>query len=392
MRVYFQNPTQGPLITVSFEDAGDTSLAFVPAAMSCEKVAGVLVSGTGGAAGTVGGASATGGLSLAGPLALAFVLSGDSSPRAQPLRGLSRFASAVVADGEQSISDSSPVGPAAVNLPNDATEPTTATSDAAQPVDWAALLTADPRMFFERAHGQVAKWKQEILRRLDAGESPSSILAWLNAAVFPEMADIFKVNQQLPSSLSAVRHDFGHSVHDLKFVLPDLLETGDAESIGDVRLVCDTSSNLLDRIMAQLMTIFAGRVVVVRGEGMPELELKVAAAVDVDRLIAVLENLIRNAGDHPKSGEVPTVFIERKGNQLIVRDTAAGMDEATVQKIRDAVRIHDGKEVTSGDHGFGWQSIRENCDKLGIKWEIQSKEGEGTTVTLTLPDGFFVPL
>lgn len=355
--------------------------------MSCESVAAVTAT-----AGVVGAAGTAGGVGLAGPLALAASLSGDSSPRAQPLRGVSRFASAVVPDGEQATSDASPVGPAAVNLPNDATESTTATNDAAQPVDWAALLTADPRVFFERAHGQVTIWKQEILRRLNRGESPSSILAWLNAVVFPEMAEISKVNQQLPPSLSAVRHDFGHSLHDFKFVLPDLLETGDAESIGDVRLLCDVSSNLIDRIMAQLMTIFAGRVVVVRGGGMPELELKVAANVDTDSLIAVLENLIRNAGDHPKPGEIPTVSIGRKGNQLIVRDTAAGMDEATVHKIRDAVRIHDGQEVTSGDHGFGWQSIRENCDKLGIKWDIQSKLSEGTTVTLTLPDRFFVPL
>lgn len=81
MRIFFQNPTQGPLITVSFDNDGPL-LAFVPAVLSSAP-ADVAASGAAGAA-TMGGAS------LAAPLALAVMMSGDSSP--QPLQGITRFA------------------------------------------------------------------------------------------------------------------------------------------------------------------------------------------------------------------------------------------------------------------------------------------------------------
>lgn len=70
MKIVFQNPTQGPLITISFDES-DAALAFVPAAVDCAAKA---ASGTGAVASS--GIAAT-----AGPLAvLASILSGDSSP------------------------------------------------------------------------------------------------------------------------------------------------------------------------------------------------------------------------------------------------------------------------------------------------------------------------
>jgi hypothetical protein len=35
MRIFFQNPTKGPLITVSFDHDDGPLLAFVPAAVDC---------------------------------------------------------------------------------------------------------------------------------------------------------------------------------------------------------------------------------------------------------------------------------------------------------------------------------------------------------------------
>lgn len=397
LNIRFQNPMQGPLITISFGDSDGVALAFVPAALSSAPADIVATSAAvGGAAATATGASV-----VTAVVAASGFFSGDSPSRspqpevsAQPLRGLSRFSSAMAS---AQTADAAPV-PDAVALPSDPTDPVAA----ATPIDWAALLAADPVEFFRLAQAQANTWKREILRRLDNGESPTSILQWLNTIVTPESDLIFKAfkpTQRDKSSLRAVQHDLGHQLIDLKLGITYRLQEGDPESLRAVRAICATDLKLVDQMISRLMATFAGRVLVVRGHGLPEFELKLADGVDPEEVIALLENLIRNAGDHPNPGQIPAVIIEFDGNHLIVRDTAAGMDEATAQKLRDAVRIHDGKEVTketenpdTKGHGYGWQSIRETCDRLGIKWELESQPGQGTTVTLTVPDGFFAPL
>lgn len=46
MRIFFQNPTKGPLVTVSIGDNDGMSLAFVPAAMDCAAKAGAVATGS----------------------------------------------------------------------------------------------------------------------------------------------------------------------------------------------------------------------------------------------------------------------------------------------------------------------------------------------------------
>lgn len=372
--IRFQNPTQGPLITISFGDSDGVALAFVPAVLDCApKVA---------ATATTVGASA-----FAPVIAVSAIMAGDSSPRAQPLRGLSRFASAVVPDGVQATSDASPVGPAPVDLPGEPTESTT-TAMAIDKMDWAALLAASPDEFFRLAYKRIAEIKQEVLRRLDRGETPESIIAWLRSEVEPEVDRMEEPMQTLPNDLFfAIKHDFGHMLQDIVMMIPIYLGENDVVS---AREFCRTDLQSMEALISHLRLTFMGRAIIGKGDGLVDLEIN--SPEEAQQVLRILENLVRNAADHPRDGKIPVVMIERDGNCLIVRDTASGMDAATVQKIRDGVRIHDGKEVTSGNHGYGWQSIREVSDQLGIKWEIESQPGKGTTVTLTVPDGFFVPL
>lgn len=207
LSIRFQNPTQGPLITISWDDdvTGPT-LAFVPAALSSAPADIAATS-----AATVGGGTA--GIGLAGPLAIAAICQGDSSLRhrmpeaaAQPLRGLSRFRSAVAsaqgADATKSVSE-------AVALPGEATESTTTAADVTGPIDWAALLAEDSNRFFSEAHGQIAKWRQEASRRLSEGESAESVSKWLRTVAIPEIDRIADVASRYTGyPMNSIQYDF----------------------------------------------------------------------------------------------------------------------------------------------------------------------------------------
>lgn len=190
--IRFQNPTQGPPITV---------WAFVPAALSSAPAdiaaTSVAMSGTAGA------------LAFSSLAVLGAILSGDSPLRVPPLRGLRLFASASMPDGESVPSDQSTAGPAAVDLPGESSESKTTAAEAGPSVNWALLLREDPKQFFELARGLVKEWKQEALRRLKAGESEESVTAWLKEVAIPEIDKIAEVaNGGTGYPYGSIRWDF----------------------------------------------------------------------------------------------------------------------------------------------------------------------------------------
>lgn len=115
MRIFFQNPTKGPLITVSLGDNDGMSLAFVPAAMDCAAKAGAVA--TGGAVSAPGVAIAAG---------VGALVPGDSpqkplSVQPNPFEGINRF----MIHASDIIAEATADPAAAVELPEDIS-PTTA--------------------------------------------------------------------------------------------------------------------------------------------------------------------------------------------------------------------------------------------------------------------------
>lgn len=206
--IRFQNPTQGPLITISLEDNDGVALAFVPAALSSAPADIVVTSAA--AAG-----SSAAGIGMAGPLAIAAMCPGDSAPRhlmpeiaAQPLRSLSRFRSAVASAQSADAGATKPVSEA-VALPGEPTEPITTAADVARSIDWAALLAEDSNRFFSEAHGQIAKWRQEASRRLSEGESAESVSEWLRTVAIPEIDRISDVASRYTGyPMNSIQYDF----------------------------------------------------------------------------------------------------------------------------------------------------------------------------------------
>lgn len=113
-------------------------------------------------------------------------------------------------------------------------------------------------------------------------------------------------------------------------------------------------------------------------------------------LFVILRNLVGNARQHPNNGQGPvdvhlTLTQSVAGATITVADNGAGMTAETVTHLLTGRPMHDGHTVDHANpnefHGFGWLRIREACAKLGIVPEINSTPGQGTTVTLHLPQG-----
>lgn len=359
----------------------------------------------------LGEAAAVTGSAMLGEVCIALsAMQGDSNPKHliadanQPLRGLSRFASAVVPDGEQSVSDASPTGPVAVGLPGEPTESTTTAADAVPQTDWLALLKQDPWSFFAQARRYLMGYKAELLRRLERGDSIAEITQWLDDEIEKNINPLAEIQREmtrhLPVEFRSIMHDLARQSMDFLSIRYSHLESGD---IGAIRRYCQNNFQTLEEVVEHLTLIFGDKVQILF-ERTYAVNNRFRSKEDAQRLVRILENLVRNCADLPRSYGIPLVHIAffDDGIHLAVSDTLsgfqAGMPPEVVRSLnQEGVRVHNGEAITSETeatkgHGYGWQSIRENCRALGIQWHIWSDRLAGTTVTLTLPDGFFVPL
>ena len=109
---------------------------------------------------------------------------------------------------------------------------------------------------------------------------------------------------------------------------------------------------------------------------------------DPDRLRRALSNLLGNAAKFTTSGRI-RVCARREGArvQLSVSDTGTGIAAADLPNIFDAFHqvARKGETALQGT-GLGLAIARLSAELLGGGIAVESREGEGTTFTLTLPD------
>jgi two-component system sensor histidine kinase ResE len=122
-------------------------------------------------------------------------------------------------------------------------------------------------------------------------------------------------------------------------------------------------------------------------------ELRVASAsgleamADDDRLAQVLGNLVDNALRHTPRGGVVELAGRRQGRGIVavsVRDTGIGIGGDRLEQLTG----HPGVGLPEGQGdglGLGLAIVREIVAALGGTIAIESREGQGTTVTVTLP-------
>ncbi|MGE5707378.1 MAG: sensor histidine kinase [Bacteroidota bacterium] len=128
-------------------------------------------------------------------------------------------------------------------------------------------------------------------------------------------------------------------------------------------------------------------------KGIP-IDLKVPAAVegraDKDRLRQVLVNLLANAVKFTEQGGRVTVGCATEGNSLRfqVSDTGIGIPAKDLPHIFDRFfRVTRGRSRLQGGSGLGLTIVKQTIDAHQGEISIESTEGEGTTVSFTIPQG-----
>ncbi|OOZ39209.1 hypothetical protein BOW53_12560 [Solemya pervernicosa gill symbiont] len=109
--------------------------------------------------------------------------------------------------------------------------------------------------------------------------------------------------------------------------------------------------------------------------------------IDRARLLQILLNLMSNAAKFTNMGEI-TVSAEFNQDrfELAVSDSGIGMDEQQQALIFDQFRQVDGSLSRRFEGtGLGLSITRQLCQLMGGDVNVKSKDGEGSTFTVTIP-------
>ncbi|MBM3128886.1 MAG: hybrid sensor histidine kinase/response regulator [Chloroflexi bacterium] len=107
------------------------------------------------------------------------------------------------------------------------------------------------------------------------------------------------------------------------------------------------------------------------------------AQIALSDLRRVLVALILNAAEALTEGGRIALRTERKDDQVVLAiiDDGAGMSDAVRTRLGEP-----GVTTKAAPHlGMGWNIVAKICKQFHGTWSIESKSGQGTTVTLALP-------
>ena len=114
-----------------------------------------------------------------------------------------------------------------------------------------------------------------------------------------------------------------------------------------------------------------------------------SAYVDPDMLSGILRNLISNAVKFTSAGDEIHVSIDRSSDGILVKvkDSGIGIPDSKLPHIFKVGNKFN-RKGTSGEEssGLGLILVKEFVELQGGKIDIDSQEGQGTTVTLTIPE------
>ena len=232
-----------------------------------------------------------------------------------------------------------------------------------------------------------------------AGRQVASFLAFEQAAERLAEAHQFEALNRLSAVLM---HDLRHLIAQQALVVQNAARhRGNPEFFDDAILTIDNSvkrmTRLMDELRSGMVTEQSQRVELADAcaeaihrcaGGTPRPLLEVRARADVvlnrERLLQVLEHLIRNAQDATAASGSVTVLVHRAGQYGIIEvaDTGCGMDAAFIRE-----RLFRPFQTTKGERGFGIGAYqtREFVRTCGGTVEVESAPGRGTRFILRLP-------
>lgn len=274
-------------------------------------------------------------------------------------------------------------------------------SDASPPVTqsahWAlragAVASVDGvEVFFREVEDREQALYVKILELVDSKINNIALTQLIQDEILPELFTMCDSICLVAGRFStprthAIKHDVVGRKFNLKMLLVGNVLTDEIRQM--LRTFATLSTSSLDGVVKFIGILTPG--VIARPDA---LHYYLTDPGQMGPFRRIVENLLRNSGQHPREGgDVTTVEVTLEANRLTFRDNGAGMSPQTLADIRAGERLHNGvvlEETDESPHGFGWQSIREMATALGISVDIDSRWGLGTTVTLLLPEGFLV--
>lgn len=242
-------------------------------------------------------------------------------------------------------------------------------------------------------------WEEIDLLRA-AGRQAASFLAFEQAAKRLAEAHQFEAINRLSAILM---HDLRHLIAQQALVVQNASRhRGNPEFFDDAILTIDNSVKRMTRLMDELrngvLTEQTHRLAVVElcaeavrrcagRDPAPSLEARdrgIEVMLNRERMLQVLEHVIRNAQDAtPRDGSV-TVHVSRADQHAIIEvaDTGTGMDAEFIRN-----RLFRPFDTTKGERGLGIGAFgaREFVRKCGGSVEVNSTPGKGTRFVIQLP-------
>ena len=184
----------------------------------------------------------------------------------------------------------------------------------------------------------------------------------------------------------------GTSAHHLLSIINDILDMSRIES---GRMIINNEEFLFSKIMDQVTTIIGGQC---HNKGQ-KFEYSISDDVsgyyigDDMKLKQILINILGNSVKFtPEGGEVSFTVkkqAEYEGNstlRFVIRDNGIGMSEEYLPRIFDAFSQEDSSSTNQfGSTGLGMPITKSLVELMNGQIEVESKKGEGTTFTVTVP-------
>ncbi len=174
-------------------------------------------------------------------------------------------------------------------------------------------------------------------------------------------------------------------VQALKSLVNDLLDLAAGKALAkstERRRVA--LGSVVDEVCERLQTRAAGKGLTLSTDIAPTPLHVMADPGDLDRLVT---NLVSNAVKYTvKGGVTVTLAADGASARLAVADTGIGIPAESLPNLfQEFYRARNARALDEAGTGLGLTIVRDLVDRYGGRIGVESREGEGTTVTVTLP-------